>query len=284
MVRVAASADSDTVGIAGRGISLLADFPLAPGLTLRPNPPKHELQAVADGCESFGEYAAILSMMPQASFYLEVRYPPGGENLAIEAWNSLWLFHFLAVACQTPCESLYSWSGHKKVVFSVATAHPTLWESSPVVVSDSQLAWAKQYRANFDQLLGKETFTKALRSYCNSHHLFGFESRVMLLWSGIECLFEASTELTRTLSLYSALMLERSNPDTRYELYKRIRREYDRRSKVVHGSKDKRFPVEGAYKSASEILIKLLARCVELCRVPTAEELDRAALVGFIDK
>jgi hypothetical protein len=238
---------------------------------------------VANGCDSFEEYAAIVSMMPQASFYLEVEHPPGGKDLAVKAWNSLWLFHLLAVACQTPCESLYSWCGHKKVAFSVATAYPMQWEDNPVAVSDSMLAWAKQHQGNFDHLLENEAFKRALLSYCNSHHLFGFESRVMLLWSGIECLFEASTELTRTLAIYSALMLDKTSPNSRYELYKRIRKEYERRSKVVHGSRDKKFPVEQAYKGASEILIRLLARCVEISRVPTPEELDRAALVGFID-
>ena len=165
----------------------------------------------------------------------------------------------------------------------MATAYPMQWEDNPVAVSDSMLAWAKQHQGNFDHLLENEAFKRALLSYCNSHHLFGFESRVMLLWSGIECLFEASTELTRTLAIYSALMLDKTSPNSRYELYKRIRKEYERRSKVVHGSRDKKFPVEQAYKGASEILIRLLARCVEISRVPTPEELDRAALVGFID-
>jgi hypothetical protein len=285
MTGVAASNESDTVCISGRGISVAVDFPLTPGITIRPNPPKHELQAVADGCGTFADYAAILAMMPYASFYLEIRHVGDPKELAIKAWNSLWMFHLLGLATQSPCNSLYSWSGRNRLQFSVATPHPIHQSESPVAAASIyQLEWARSYLNNFDELQKDRSFSRALISYGNSHFLFGYDSRIMLLWSAIECLFKVSTELSRTLAPYSALMLEPASPNARYDLYKKIRKEYDRRSKVVHGAQDKDLPLEEIYKSASDLLVKLLAKCVELSRVPSSEELDRAALIGFIEK
>jgi hypothetical protein len=50
----------------------------------------------------------------------------------------------------------------------------------------------------------------------------------------------------------------------------------------VHGTVPEGVELEAAHSRASDLLAKLLSRCVELSRVPSTEELDRAALVGSI--
>jgi hypothetical protein len=104
----------------------------------------------------------------------------------------------------------------------------------------------------------------------------------MLLWSGIECLFKVSSEITRTLAMYSALLLEEGDSNSRYKCFKEIKKEYGVRSNVVHGTIETGDSLEGAYSRASNLLARLLSKCVELSRVPSTEELDRAALVGHI--
>jgi hypothetical protein len=283
MTAIVTSADSTVASIAGHGIQVKDAFELAPGIILRPNPPKHINQVVADGCNSLVEYAAILSMQEFASCFLEIHEERGGEHLAIKAWNSLWLFHLLALACQSPCEFLYTWSGSAKVSFALSTADITPQERVPLVSATiPQLEWAQSHLENFDVLQKDNTFIASLRCYGTSHHLFGYAPRIMLLWSGIERLFKVSSELTRTLALYSALMLEEASADARYDCYKRVKKDYDLRSKVVHGALESESQMENVYKRASDLLVRLLARCVELSRVPTSEELDRAALTGYI--
>jgi hypothetical protein len=283
MTGIVVSPDSTVANIAGHGIRIQEAFELSSDITLRPNPPRHATQVVADGCTSLIEYASVLSMQELASFSLEIRDKRGGKALATKAWNSLWLFHLLALACQSPCEPLYAWSGETKVSFALSTPHPVFQRTGVLVsVKDPQLEWAKSNLLRFESLQEDRTFTASLMCYGNAHHLFGYAPRIMLLWSGVERLFKVSSELTRTLALYSALMLEGESSDARYEYYKRIKKDYDMRSKVVHGALEKESQIEEAYTHASELLVRLLAKCVELSRVPTSEELDRAAMTGFV--
>ena len=225
----------------------------------------------------------VLSMMEYASFYLEIHEETGGRKLLTKTWNSLWLFHLLAIACRSQCNSLYSWSDAPKMRFAVATAHTAFKQPvNPIQASTDQLVWAQGNLASFESLQEDRAFTHALLSYTNSHHLFGYNSRVMQLWSGIECLFKVSSEITRTIAMYSALLIEESSAEERYRRYKEIKKAYGARSKVVHGDTMDDDSLMEAYASASELLVKLLSRCVELSRVPSIDELDRAALVGCI--
>jgi hypothetical protein len=283
MTSVVASADSKSAFIAGHGILVSAEFELAPGIIVRPSPPHFDLNVIADGCKTLGEYAIILAMMEFASFYLEIQDESGGKELATKAWNSLWLFPLLALGCHSPCTSLYSWSGSQKVQFAVATPHTAFRRATePVQASNDQLTWARANLKSFESLQKDETFTTSLMSYTNSHHLFGHRSRIMQLWSGIECLFKVNSEIARTLAMYSALLLEQADAGLRYELFKEVKKDYGTRSKVVHGNSVTNDALEDAYLRASNLLARLLSRCVELSRVPSIEELDRAALVGHV--
>ena len=283
MTSIVATADSKSACIAGHGILLSGDFELAPGIIIRPSPPRFDLKVVAEGCETLGDYAVTLSMMEFASFYLEIQDEAGGKELAAKTWNSLRLFPLLALGCHSPCDSLYSWSGSSTVHFAVATPHTAFRRATkPVQVSVDQLNWARTNLRRFESLQKDTTFVTSLTSYTNSHHLFGHRSRIMQLWAGIECLFNISSEITRTLALYSALLLEQDDADLRYELFKKIKKDYGIRSKVVHGNSTTEDVLEDAYHRSSSLLARLLSRCVELSRVPSIEELDRAALAGHV--
>ena len=216
MTSIVTSSGSKIACIAGLGISIKEDFQLAPGITMRPNPPRFDLQVIADGCEHLRDYASVIEMMEIANFYLEVQNDAGGKELAAKTWNSLWLFPLLSLACQSPCTSLYSWSGNEKVHFATATPH-LLSQAAirPIDAPATQLEWASKHFERFDTLQRDATFSKALMSYTNSHHLFGYSSRIMQLWSGIECLFRVSSEITRTVAMYSALLLDGGGMQTR---------------------------------------------------------------------
>jgi hypothetical protein len=282
-MKVVAPHDAKVVRIAGYGITIPADFEISPGIVIRSNPPHHDPGVLADGCEFVGDYAGILAMQEFASLYLEIEERSGGQALITKAWNSMWLFHLLALGCRCPCYPLYTWSGTKSIQFAVSTPHSIFQDTdSPIAASATQLVWVRSHLREFDLLLADPAFTASLLNFANAHHLFGFESRIMQIWAGIERLFKVSSEISRTLALYSALVLENESPEKRYECYKRIRKDYDIRSKVVLGALGKGVSVKDAYHRASNLLVSLLARCIELESVPSADELDRASLVGFI--
>src|SRR5258707_1208831 len=118
-----------------------------------------------------------------------------------------------------------------RVLFAIATPHLiSQIAAEPIEASIIQLEWANTNLTRFDSLQKDATFSKSLMSYTSSHHLFGYSSCIMQLWSGIECLFKVSSEITRTVAMYSALLLD--------ERCKEIKKEYAVRSRVVHGTVD----------------------------------------------
>ena len=82
--------------------------------------------------------------------------------------------------------------------------------------------------------------------------------------------------------MYSALLLDEGDSNSRYNCFKEIKKDYGIRSKVVHGTVGNAEALEEAYFRASKLLASLLSKCVELSRIPSTEELDGTALAGHI--
>ena len=64
--------------------------------------------------------------------------------------------------------------------------------------------------------------------------------------------------------------------------FAKVKKAYGIRSKAVHGAHLAPEKVKEGYEIASTILVELLGRCVELGRVPSPDEFDRAALTATI--
>jgi hypothetical protein len=120
-------------------------------------------------------------------------------------------------------------------------------------------------------------FNAAIRCYGGAHLLPENDVRIMLLWAGIEGLLSVDAELSRRVALYAAIMLDGS-PDEKALYFDEVKKSYAIRSRAVHGSGLKRPQMEEGYRAAGRILIGLVARCVEIGRVPSPAELDRLAV------
>ncbi len=103
----------------------------------------------------------------------------------------------------------------------------------------------------------------------------------MLLWSGIEGLLGVDGELRRRIALHAAILFNGSLEEKTNHFHQ-IKKAYDFRSKVVHGGKIDTEKLSAEYRFASNLLRGLLSTCVILKRVPTARELDEAALNTII--
>ena len=124
-------------------------------------------------------------------------------------------------------------------------------------------------------------FSAAMRCYGNAHSLPDHDVRIMLLWAGIEGLLNVDAELSRRLALYSAIMHD-GDSDEKFAYYDRVKKAYGVRSRAVHGSGLTKAKVAAGSAEAGAILVGLLAKCVELGRVPTASELDRLAISSSV--
>lgn len=278
MVGVALSEDSKSIVILGHGLTVGKEAELSSGVFVSPTIPKLDLDATVAGCRHFSDYAAAIQGSKMATFALRVEHGDGGKFLAVKAWNSLWLFHLLSVACRAPCFSLYSVCDGQKPMFSAANPSPFVRPLSHLHAATSEeIEWARRYAAIFDELIGVPEFSAAMRCYGNAQLLPEQDVRIMLLWSGIEGLLSVDAELSRRLALYAAILFD-GPPNEKADYFDKVKKAYAVRSRAVHGGGLKQAKLAEGYQTAGSILIGLIAKCVELGRVPSPSELDRLAV------
>jgi hypothetical protein len=107
--------------------------------------------------------------------------------------------------------------------------------SNTTTISKENFEWVEANLVKFAELLEVPKFRLAVESLTT--HNFQHSERMMAatLWSGIEALFEIQSELRfRLAAVIASILEERGNP--RKDLYRRIKKLYDTRSKAVHGS------------------------------------------------
>lgn len=147
----------------------------------------------------------------------------------------------------------------------------------PVVnPTDDQLAWAQGHYTAFASLLSEARFRSAQSYYNNSHYVMDHDARLMLLWAGIESLLDVDQELSRRIALHSAILFD-GDPAEKAEQFRRVKRAYGIRSKVIHGNAPSKEGLGEAAAFAGEVLLGLLRKVVELGRLPSGAELDEAA-------
>jgi hypothetical protein len=280
MVGVRAGPDSKQVILLGEGLVVSGEFEISPGIVLSPEIPPLDLATTVEGCESFVDYAAAVWGHPAASFSLVVSDERGGESLVTKAWNALWTFHLLALACRSPVRSFYAMSDGAQPLYCSSSRTPIIRVlAESVEASRDSLDWARTNHDEFYRMFRSSEFLSALRCLGNVAYLQDAEVQIMLLWSGIEGLLCVDAELRRRLALYSALMVD-GCPEDKVRYFEMVKQAYDTRSRAVHGGNLKRDKLELGVQDAMTILSDLLARCVELGRVPTAVELDHLAASG----
>lgn len=282
MVGIEAHESSDSVIILGHGIEIPEEFAVSEHLTLSPDVPSYDSDFAAARSAGFADFAAVEMGRSSMNFALIVHGCKDGKELAIRAWDALWLFHLLSLACATPVCSLFSVVSGEAGAIRTANRNVFFKPFADVKKANTdQLNWLRDNRQSFDSLIKNEAFSRAMRCYGNAHYLFDTDLKIMLLWSGIEGLLAVDAELSRRIALYAALILD-GTAEQKLAQYKEIKKAYGVRSKAVHGGSVKGNALEEGYKTAASILARLLARCVEIGRIPSPEELDAVAVASSV--
>jgi hypothetical protein len=280
-MRVVAWKDADTILIMGHGLTVPEETEIAEGVSVSREIPNLVGKDLAN--ESIADRAAIQSMHDIATFSLVIKNEEGGKALASKGWNRLWDFHLLSIASRSPCFILYAdCKGKDGRAYSVPNRNLLIQPLADVrEMTPASLQWARENEPRFRDLISNPQFAAAMRYFGNAHYLFDLDQRVMLLWAGIEGLLKVDAEHSRRLALYSALMCA-GDLEAKFARFEMVKRAYSLRSRVVHGAKPDPEKVKKGYAEATELLADLLAKCVELGRVPSRDELDRAALGGSL--
>ena len=282
MVKIIATEKAERITVVGHGVSLDAPFTLDGFVTLIPAPPATDLDVVAANSSRFEDYAAVVAGREIATFAIQVAGASDARDLAVRGWNALWVFHLVSLAAGAPCIPLFSVTDGDLPTYSLANRSPFIRPVDKVqVVSSDRLDWARTYQLQFDSLIKDPHFSSAMLCFSDSHYLPDLKVRIMLLWAGIEGLLSVDAELNRRLALYAALLMQGSNEE-KNNYFAKVKKAYGIRSKAVHGAHLAPEKVKEGYEIASTILVELLGRCVELGRVPSPDEFDRAALTATI--
>ena len=143
----------------------------------------------------------------------------------------------------------------------------------PVEVSSKNLDWVFSNLVSLIDLLEDIRFRIAVESLCTHQHVLGKRMMVAQLWAGIEALFGISQELRFRLATYVATNLEPRGA-SRKELFKRILRLYDTRSKAVHGGKIRDVDLKSHIVEVRKVLSRLLCTIVEAGKIPDQEIIE----------
>lgn len=279
MAKIVSSSTATSNQIFGHGLRILTETILRPGVIISSRCPDVTLEELAAGCESFADYSTCALMKELITFTLRIEAPEPGKALTVKTWNSLWVFSLLALACSTPCMSLFTKSDN---AFAVSNRNRFILPLPEIVEPTSeQLDWAATNFDHFDSLISNESFGRAVRYLTNAHYLFDIDARIMLLWAGIECLLGVASELRNRIALHAAILFDGEHEE-KHAYLKTVRSAYDVRSKVVHGRAKSAADLQAGYELATQVLTRLLRKCVELGRVPSTAELDAAASKGVL--
>ena len=199
------------------------------------------------------------------------------RELATVAWNAGWdcillgaIFHsdvMFNIQCDKPVEHLE----HAKYV------HVTNYQFRAILAAPYQLTtedekWIHSYYSSAHKLLDKDVFMTA--AHAMATHTWHSMPRVQLaiLWSGIEALFEASTEISFRISLYIANFLAGDDTAEANNLFAKIRKLYVSRSAAVHGGKIKG-DLENCVAESASLLNRIIRRCAERGELPDTKHL-----------
>ncbi|HEX8672239.1 MAG TPA: hypothetical protein VF710_10130 [Longimicrobium sp.] len=145
----------------------------------------------------------------------------------------------------------------------------------PVAVSHEHVSWVSVNHKAYSALLSEPAFRVAAEAL--TLHQFQAGERMMTahLWAGIEALFNIQAELRFRLAAVIASLLE-PRGEARRDLYRRVQRLYDVRSKAVHGAKLSADALEEHILEVRSLLSRLLCLSIERAALFSTDDLETA--------
>ena len=281
-------------------------FDLGPGLVLRKLPkPLSAFDLAACGAVGFREWALLEPLAAGATAEIEssteLAKTPGYDGL-----NKVWLVSALLVLrgfhrhiC--PAVSAHPWS---RVAGNVTTSaeyragakvasKPDLppfvgrildfhlqmfgFDAGPqAVFGATEAKWVADHLETFNRLASESRrFRFALEAAIDSRYAKDERAALARIWSGIEGLFDVSSELVFRLSLSIAMVLAPRGQE-QLELFDKAKKLYGVRSKAVHGSEmDSEKMAKGLVESW-HLLRRLLLDAVLRGAVRTEADVNKA--------
>jgi hypothetical protein len=286
-----------------------ATMVLASGISLRPLDARLDVfDLAAVGAVGFREWAALEPIIPYCTCEIEsakdADFPPGFDTLN-RAWlaSALLVLRGSTLASGVAC-SAYSWNsvpvpgasnawdGPSKPPESrrartnllpfrgglldlhLRTLHDRGMRRDPLTVDDAE--WIRTHFDTFNRLAAdSESFYFALHAAIDWRYATGERSAVARLWSGIEAMFDISSELVFRIALLAASLLE-PRGEARKARFQEVKKLYGLRSKAVHGSALTDDLLQAAMSDSYHLLRDLILLVIEKGHMLTTIDFDCA--------
>lgn len=200
------------------------------------------------------------------------------KDAAVKAWNTLWDANLLSAIfdCSAVCNLQSDTPAEELELGSLVEAtnyHLTgIGRSDPYHLDEDDRIWIENHFHAARNLLDIPEYMTAVSAMAS--YRIHVNSRVSLavIWSGIEALFDVSSELVFRLSLYISKILGGENSEDQKVLFEKVKKLYKDRSVAVHGSSTKDNLSKSVEESA-RILKNLIRYCAEQNSLPEIEKL-----------
>lgn len=200
---------------------------------------------------------------------------PDSKSLAISAWNAQWdalllgaIFNCIVmcnIQSDQPIENL-----EQATYVNVTNYEFRALLSDTYDLSQADVDWVNDHYSKAYTLLDNDAY----RTACHAMATYKWHSmprvQLAILWSGIEALFNASTEISFRISLYIANFLANDTAEAKI-IFEKIKKLYSSRSAAVHGGKLKGDINEIVYDSAT--LLNRIIRCCAERGLPKTDDL-----------
>lgn len=140
------------------------------------------------------------------------------------------------------------------------------FDNATAITADD-LQWINDNLETLAELGQDDHFTTARDALSTYLHAANYRMMAAQLWAGIEAIFAAKYEISYSMSLWAALLLEKRGPNCGVRR-KAIKQLYNDRNKAVHGGKISEENLRLHVAEARGLLAQLLAKIIEMKRIP----------------
>ncbi len=257
------------------GISVSNTLQLHDGVYLHPVQKKAHLEECAHLLENDVDFAVFVLSRLTVAAQLQITAKTS-EFLVACAWNSQW--DCLLLGALLNCNVMCNVQCNKPIeqITEATYLHITNYELRALLAESFQISaddevWISQYYQNAYRLLEDNAYQTAVHAMASYQWHSVPRVQLAILWSGIESLFNVSTEVSFRISLYIANFLTDTTEQAK-ELFQQVRRLYSARSTAVHGNKIKN-NLEDMVQESASLLNRILRCCAERNSLPNMDDL-----------
>lgn len=258
------------------GISCSHEISLRKDVTLIPVDSKIKFDIISNLIKNDIDFSIAVLSFATLSSQLRIT-SSDAQQLAVATWNAQW--DCILLGALFNCEVMSNLQCDKPASEqeNATYINITNYEFRALLqkcynLSESDEKWLNNYYSNAMALTDFDTYRTAVHAMASYRWHSVPRVQLAILWSGIESLFNVSTEVGFRVSLYIARFLAGQNDIKASEIFKRIKKLYNMRSSAVHGNKIKE-DISLFVDESAALLNRLILRCAEVGELPNIEKL-----------